>query len=139
MSTGFETAASMGRNDRSAAWVAADSSGTLNPCPAQASAARTPGPPALATSPTRPPRGSGWRASTSATSKSSSVLSTRMTPVWRNSASTTSSELARAAVCEAAPRVPGALRPLLTATIGLFPLTRRAIRLNLRGLPKDSR
>ena len=47
--------------------------------------------------------------------------------------------LAIAAVCEEAARTPAAERPLLTATIGLRRDTRRAMRANLRGLPKDSR
>ena len=64
-------------------------------------------------------RGSGWWASTSATSNSSSMVSTRTTPVWWHSASTAWSELAMAAVCEEAARVPALDRPAFTATIGL--------------------
>jgi hypothetical protein len=49
------------------------------------------------------------------------------------------SGLARAAVCDEAARLPAVVRPLLTATIGFFRETRRATRLNVRGLPNDSR
>ena len=62
-----------------------------------------------------------------------------MTPAWRNSALTTTSEVAVAAVCDAAAREPALDRPDFTATIGLSWLTRRAIRANLRGFPNDSR
>ena len=87
----------------------------------------------------RRPAGSGWRPRTSATSKSSSIVSTRTTPVWWNRASTARSDDANAAVCDDAARVPAWLRPLFTTTIGLLRPTRRAIRLNLRGFPNDSR
>ena len=66
-----------------------------------ASAARIPGPPPLLTIATRRPRGSGWCASRIAVSKSSSSVSTRITPAWRNSASTATSGAASAAVCDA--------------------------------------
>ena len=61
-----------------------------------------------------------------------------MTPVWRNNASTAASGLASAAVCDVAASVPAADRPLFTATMGLRRDTRRAMRLNERGLPNDS-
>ena len=66
-------------------------------------------------------------------------MSTRITPVWRNSAATVSSELASAAVCEDAALRPTAERPDFTATTGLERLNSRASRANLRGLPNDSR
>ena len=62
-----------------------------------------------------------------------------MTPAWRKSASTVTSEAAsRAPVCEDVARAPAAVRPLFTATIGLARPTRRASRENFCGLPKDS-
>ncbi len=67
------------------------------------------------------------------------MVSTRMTPAWRNSASTATSGLASAAVCDDAARVPARERPLFTATIGLWREIRRASRANLRGFPNDSR
>jgi len=88
---------------------------------------------------TRLPAGRGWELSTRAMSNCSSRVSTRITPAWWNRASTAVSELAMAAVCDDAARDPTGVRPLLTATIGLRRDTRRAIRLNLRGLPNDSR
>ncbi|HET6950442.1 MAG TPA: hypothetical protein VFI47_08705 [Acidimicrobiales bacterium] len=69
----------------------------------------------------------------------SSSVSTRTTPVWPKSASTATPGLAMAAVCDDAARTPAAERPLFTATIGLRRDTRRAMRLNFRGLPNDSR
>ena len=59
-STGLLTAAPEERTDRSRCWVCADSSGTERPWPSQASAASTPGPPALPTMPTPLPFGNGW-------------------------------------------------------------------------------
>jgi len=47
--------------------------------------------------------------------------------------------LAIAAVCDDAPRIPAAVRPPFTATIGLLRETRCAMRANLRGFPNDSR
>ena len=98
-----------------------------------------PGRPTLLNTATRSPWPSGWDPTTWATSKSSSMVSTRITPVWRNRAATVSSELASAAVCEEAARRPTALRPAFTATTGLDRLNWRASRANLRGLPNDSR
>jgi hypothetical protein len=46
--------------------------------------------------------------------------------------------VAIAAVCEAAARWPALLRPACTVSTGIFRPTRRAVRPNLRGLPKDS-
>ena len=139
MSTGLPTDAAAGRNDRNSATVASESGGSSRPCAAQASAARMPGPPALVTIATRPPLGTGCCASSEATSNSSSSVFVRITPACSNRASTTASLDASAPVCEDAARAPAADRPDLTATIGLIRATRRAIWLNLRGLPKLSR
>ena len=87
---------------------------------------------------TRRPRGSGWWASSWATSNISSRVSTWITPACRNIAST---------ACGGAPILrtawpigtPCVVRPERIAMIGLRSDTRRAIRLNLRGLPIDSR
>ena len=54
--------------------------GQSQPVRLEASAARIPGPPALVTIPTRPPAGIGCRARRLAAAKSSSIVSTRMTP-----------------------------------------------------------
>ena len=65
-------------------------------------------------------RGAAGAASSAATSKSSPSVSARMTPAWRKSASTVTSEAASSApVCEPAARAPAAERPDLTARIGL--------------------
>jgi len=98
-----------------------------------------PGPPALVTMATRGPAGRGWFASSAAMSNMSSSVSARITPAWRNSASTATSLAARAAVWEPAARVPAAVRPAFTARIGFLRPTRRARRAKRRGLPKDSR
>ena len=72
-------------------------------------------------------------------SNRSARVSVRMTPAWRKSASVTASLAASAPVWEAAARWPAALRPDLTATIGLRAASRLAMRPKRRGLPKDSR
>ena len=82
--------------------------------------------------------GSGWLASSAATSTSSSSESARMTPAWWKSASTATSEPASAAVCELAALWPVAVVPLLSARIGFVRATRRARRPKRRGLPNDS-
>ena len=66
------------------------------------------------------PRGSGWLASSAATSNSSSSVSVRITPAWRNSASTVDvgGREQRAGVRARRRARPAAERPLLTATIG---------------------
>ena len=52
-------------------------------------------------------------------SNSPPIVSARITPAWRNSASTVTSEAATSApVCDAVARAPAAERPLLIATIG---------------------
>ena len=68
----------------------------------------------------RLPFGSGWWVTTSATSKSSSRVSTRMTPAWRKRASTVASGVAMAAVCDEAPRDPAAGPSGLDGDDGLF-------------------
>ena len=87
---------------------------------------------------TRRPRGSGWWATSCATSNISSRVSTWITPAWRNIASTAAGG---AAILRTAwpMGTPWVVRPERTATIGLRRLTRRAMRENLRGLPIDSR
>jgi hypothetical protein len=140
MSTGLATEASAGSTARSASWVPSASGSTRSFCGASASAQRIPGPPALVTTATRSPAGSGWRVSNPATSNISPIVSVRISPAWANSASTVVSDAASIApVCEEAARCPAAVRPLLTAITGLEALTRRAMRPNLRGLPNDSR
>ena len=103
-----------------------------------ASAASSPRASELPTIATRRPRGSGWWASSWATSNISSSDSTWMIPACRNIASTASpgAPILRTA-CPIG--TPWELRPDRTATIGLRRLTRRAMRENLRGLPIDSR
>ena len=65
--------------------------------------------------------GSGWPASSAATSNSSPTVAVRITPACRNRASTVASEAASSApVCEVAAREPAAERPLLTAMTGLL-------------------
>jgi hypothetical protein len=98
-----------------------------------------PGPPALVMIPTRPPPGTGWLARRLAVSNSSSMVSTRITPAWRKRALTASSDEARAPVWEEAALVPAVVRPDFTAMMGFFFPTRRAMRENFTGLPKDSR
>jgi hypothetical protein len=84
--------------------------------------------------------GGGWFARIVATSNISSSVSVRITPAWRNSASTVMSEEARRApVCDAAALAPAALRPDFTAMMGLRRLTSRARRPNRLGLPNDSK
>ena len=107
------------------------------PAAAQASATRTPSALELVTVATRDPVGSGWYASSWATSNSSVSVSTRMTPACSNNACTRSSGTGTARAASAG--VVPAYRPLFTATTGLVRATRRASRANLRGLPKLSR
>jgi hypothetical protein len=77
--------------------VVAESDGSASPCASQASASRIPGPPALVTTPTRGPRGTGWLDSSATTSNISSSVVVRITPVCANSASIPTSRLASAA------------------------------------------
>ena len=138
MSTGFATLASAGRSSRSRAVVSSDSVGSSRPAASQASAARIPSPPALVSTATLRPRGSGCEESSVATSISSSSDVARITPAWSKSASTPASEPASAAVWELAARWPVAEVPLFSARIGLRRATRRASRPKRRGFPNDS-
>jgi hypothetical protein len=81
MSTGFLTLASGARNPRSAFIVFGSSDGSVSPADSHASAAMIAGPPALVRMATRSPAGTGWYARRSAVSKSSSIVSVRMTPL----------------------------------------------------------
>ena len=140
MSTGFETDDAAGRNDRSSCTVSAPSSVTARPFASHVSAQRIPSPPAFVTMATRLPAGTGWLARSVATSNSCSSVSVRITPLCRKSASTVESEAASSApVCDIAARLPAALRPLFTATIGVCAPSRRASLANRRGFPNDSR
>ena len=89
MSTGLAIDASGGQRlgEARAAWPRR-AAGSRSPSASQASAHRIPGPPALVSTATRSPRGSGWRASTPATSNISPTVSARITPACANSAST---------------------------------------------------
>jgi hypothetical protein len=99
-----------------------------------------PGPPELVRMATRLPAGTGWLASSDATSSSSPSESVRTTPLWRKSASTFTSEAAISApVWEEVARAPACERPLFTATMGLLLATRLAMRAKRRGFPNDSR
>ena len=69
---------------------------------------RMPRPPAFVSTATRGPGGSGCDESRAAASSNSESVRMRSTPAWRKSASTAASELAIAAVWEAAARAPAA-------------------------------
>lgn len=86
---------------------------------------------------TRGPAGRGWRASSRPASTSSVMVSTRITPAWRSRAETVAcgNWVARTAC----PRGPAPWRAPCTTTSGLAAAVRRARRVNLRGLPMDSR
>ena len=138
-SIGFAALPSCGMTSASAARVASPGCGSSSPAASHASAARIPSPPAFVTSATRRPRGTGCAESSVATSISSSSVRARITPAWRKSASTATSEPASAAVCEPAARLPARVLPPFSARIGLRRASRRAMRENARGLPNDSR
>ena len=76
--------------------VAAESGSTRSPAASHASR-RPRGPPALVSTATRSPGGSGWRASSPATSNISPTVSARSTPACANSASTVTSAAASSA------------------------------------------
>ena len=139
VSTAPVTTAPFGSSRRSRAWAGGATGVTLRPASAQASAASTPAPPALATMATLRPAGTGWLASRTAVSRSSPRLAVAMMPACSNRAWRVISGAAAAAVCEAAARWPGADLPACTVSTGMCALTRRAVRANLRGLPSDSR
>ena len=101
MSTGFAVETSARRPSASCSRVASESGWIRSPAASQASAQGIPGPPALVSTATRSPRGSGWRASSPATSNISPTVSARSTPACANSASTVTSEAASSApVCD---------------------------------------
>jgi hypothetical protein len=139
MSTGLPAEASAARPARNLSCIAGENRGRSSPSADRASAARMPGPPALVRIPTRRPAGSGWLAMRVATSNSSSSVSVRIIPVWRNRAETATSPLAMAPVWLLAARAPAWLRPDLTTTMGFLRFTRREMRAKRRGWPKDSR
>ena len=139
MSTGLPTLASGGNSGRSRAAVASSSGGTIRPFGSQASAARMPGPPPFVTIATRRPRNGRCDRRTLARSSISSIDSARMIPACSSRADTTVSPDARAAVCDAAARLPASVRPAFTATIGIRRLTCWAIRTRERASGIDSR
>ena len=111
---------------------------TVSPLATAASTASRPRASELPTIATREPLGSGWCASSWATSNILSRVLTWMIPACLNMASTASggAAMARTAWPIGTPCV---VRPDRTAMIGLTRETLRAIRENLRGLPIDSR
>ena len=139
MSTGLSSDASAGRSSRSRARMSRGSSGTSSPAASQASAHMIPGPPALVMIPTLRPRGSGWFASSEATSSSSARLSVRITPACSKRASTVTSEAASIApgVGAGRPRT-GRRAPALHDDDRLPAPDRRATREKRRGSLNDS-
>jgi hypothetical protein len=87
MSTGLCRLAAGGRMAFSAAWLSAERSARRRPFISNASAAVTPGPPALVTTATRRPLGSGHQASARAQWNISSVVVARITPALAKAAS----------------------------------------------------
>ena len=81
MSTGFATEGTAGKSAWSRARVNSLKRTTESPAASHASAARMPGPPALVTMATRPPRGNGCADKHAARSNISSIVSARITPV----------------------------------------------------------
>ena len=96
-----------GRNARSRSRVASENSATWSPAASHASTARMPGPPALVTTATRRPAGSGCASRQAAMSNISSIVSARITPDCWKSALTATSLAASAAVWLPAAREPG--------------------------------
>ncbi len=80
---------------------------------AMASAVTTPQPPAVVTTHTRGPFGSGWVAKVAAASYASSIVAARTTPAWRQPPSKTRSSVARLPVWLAAARAPTSEAPAL--------------------------
>ena len=137
--SGWRRLPSGGVTARKRSRVAAEGSGNSSPAAAHASAKRIPSPPPFVTTATRGPLGNGCVERIRAASRNSESVRARWTPACRKSASTAASELARAAVCEAAARAPAALAPPFNASTGFPRETRRAIRANRAGFPKLSR
>ena len=94
----------------------------------------TPRAAALVTTATRSPGGSGWPATSRPTSNSSATVSTRITPELANRAATPRASGPMLSASSA-----GGRTGLATAATGLRRASSRAIRANLRGLPKVSR
>src|SRR6185312_324274 len=81
--------------------------------------------------------GTGWVANSWATSKASDMLAVRITPDCANRVATAVSDITVAFA--ARPGLTSACRPDFTAITGLVRASARARRVNLRGLPNDSR
>ena len=84
-----------------------------------ASAVTTPHPPAVVSTATREPRGSGCVANVAAASNASSTVPGRVAPAWWHMPSKIRSSDASAPVCEAAARWPPAVTPPFRRTSGL--------------------
>ena len=84
-----------------------------------ASLVTTPQPPAVVSTTTFGPFGSGWVANVAAASNASSTVAARVTPAWRHAPSKTLSSAASAPVWLAAARAPFAVAPPFTTTSGL--------------------
>ena len=141
VSTGPVTMAPAGSSRRSRRRVVPASCATCRPLSLHASAARTPAPPALVTIAIRLPAGSGWQASSAAASISSPKLAVdddaglakqRFLGHQAGGRGGVRNREARRA-CR-----PAVDRPPMTVSTGIRCPTRRAVRANLRGLPKDS-
>ena len=119
VSTGLCTLAVVGTSSPNAAHVSSASAAICRPSRTQASAASTPSPPALLSTATDRPLGSGCQLNAITTSVSSGTLSTAITPAWRNNASLVTDGVAVEAVCEAAARCPASLVAERMASTGL--------------------
>ncbi len=84
-----------------------------------ASAVTTPHPPAVVSTTTLGPAGSGCVAKVAAASKASATVEALVAPAWRQTPSKTRSSLARAPVWLAAARWPPSVAPPFTSTRGL--------------------
>ena len=88
---------------------------------ASASAVSTPHPPAVVSTATFGPRGSGWVAKVAAASNASSTVVARLTPACRHMPAKIRSSVASAPVCDAAARRPPGVAPPRTNTSGCSP------------------
>jgi hypothetical protein len=120
MSTGLLTLAAGGKMRAHGGFRLRLERGERKPSASSASAAVTPGPPALVRTATRRPRGSGHQASARAQSNSSSLVSARMTPARRKAALYADSRPARAPVWLATAARPLAQTADLEGEDGLF-------------------
>ncbi len=102
----------------------------VRPACSSASAAVTPGPPALVSTATLRPWGSGHQARARAHWNISSVVLARSTPARAKAASKAASAPASAPVCEAAARRPASKRPTFSATSGFRRAAWRAFSTN---------